>query len=62
MYFDLLFAALTGTITTLWRSSIVRYYLVALTTGIITVTVMLHGIQLYSWADAIRYWAFQALF
>jgi trk system potassium uptake protein TrkH len=61
IHFGILFAVLTGKITDLWRSSIVRYYLAALTTGVIAVTVSLHGSQLYPWADALRYGAFQVL-
>jgi len=61
IHFGLLFAAFTGKITDLWKSSIVRYYLAALTTGVIAVTVSLHGSQVYSWADALRYAAFQVL-
>ncbi len=61
IHFGLLFAALMGKITDLWKSSIVRYYLAALTTGVIAVTISLHGSQLYPWTDALRYAAFQVL-
>jgi trk system potassium uptake protein TrkH len=61
IHFGILFAAFTGKITDLWKSSIVRYYLAALTTGVIAVTVSLHGSQVYSWAEALRYAAFQVL-
>jgi trk system potassium uptake protein TrkH len=61
IHFGILFAALTGKITDLWKSSIVRYYLAALTTGVIAVTLSLHGSQLHSWADALRSAAFQVL-
>jgi len=61
IHFGILFAALTGKITDLWKSSIVRYYLAALTTGVIAVTLSLHGSQLHSWGDALRSAAFQVL-
>jgi len=61
IHFGLLFGALTGKISELWKSSIVRYYLAALTTGVIAVTVSLHGSQAYSWAEALRQAAFQVL-
>lgn len=61
IHFGLLFAALTGKITDLWKSSIVRYYLAALTIGVLAVTVAVHGSQLYSLADALRYAAFQVI-
>jgi len=61
IHFGLLFAALTGKISELWKSSIVRYYLAALTIGVIAVTLSLHGSQFHSWADALRYAAFQVL-
>lgn len=61
IHFGLLFAAFTGKISELWKSSIVRYYLAALTTGVIAVTVAVHGSQLYTWADALRHAAFQVI-
>jgi trk system potassium uptake protein TrkH len=61
IHFGLLLAALTGRITDLWKSSIVRYYLAALTIGVIAVTVAVHEGQFDSWADSLRYAAFQVI-
>jgi trk system potassium uptake protein TrkH len=61
MHFGILFAALTRTITALWRSSIVRYYLAAPTTGVIAVTFAVHESQFDSWADSLCYAAFQVI-
>lgn len=61
VHFGLLFAALTGEISELWKSSTVRYYLVALTAGVIAATVSIHGSQFRTWADALRYAGFQVI-
>jgi trk system potassium uptake protein TrkH len=61
IHFGLLFAVFTGKISELWKSSIIRYYLLALTAGIIATTVSIHGSQLCSWTDALRYAAFQVI-
>jgi trk system potassium uptake protein TrkH len=61
IHFGLLFAALTGRISELWRSSTVGYYFLALAVGIIAATVNIHGDQFGSWADSLRYAAFQVV-
>jgi len=61
IHFVLLFAALTGKISELWKSATVRYYLMALTIGVIAVMFSIRGSQFYSWADALRYAAFQVI-
>lgn len=61
IHFGLLFAALTGKISELWKSATVRYYLMALTIGVIAVMFSIRGSQFHSWADALRYAAFQVI-
>jgi len=61
IHFGLLFAALIGKPSELWRSSIVRYYLVALAAGVTIVTISVHGSQFHSWTDALRAAAFQVI-
>ena len=61
IHFGLLFAALTGKPSELWKSSIVRYYLVALAAGVTAVTISVHGSQFHSWANALRSAAFQVI-
>jgi trk system potassium uptake protein TrkH len=59
IHFGLLFAALTGRVSELWKSSTVRYYLAALMIGVILVTLAIHGANFRSWTDALRNAAFQ---
>jgi len=59
IHFGLLFAALSGRISELWKSATVRYYLVALAAGVIAITLSVHGSQFSSWVDGLRYAAFQ---
>jgi trk system potassium uptake protein TrkH len=61
IHFGLLFAALIGKPSELWKSSIVRYYLVALAAGVTVVTISVHGSQFHSWANALRSAAFQVI-
>lgn len=61
MHFGLLFAALSGKTAELWKSSVVRYYLSALTVGIILATLTVHGNIFHSWTDSLRHAAFQIL-
>ena len=61
IHFGLLFAALIGKPSELWKSSIVRYYLVALAAGVTVVTISIHGSQFHTWADALRAAAFQVI-
>ena len=59
IHFGLLFAAVTGRISELWKSSTARYYLAALMIGVILVTLAIHGANFRSWIDAFRNAAFQ---
>jgi trk system potassium uptake protein TrkH len=61
IHFGLLFAAFMGKISELWKSATVRYYLMALTGGVIAVTLSIRGTQFHSWANALRYAAFQVI-
>jgi len=59
MHFGLLFAVIAGKVHDLWRSPVVRYYLLALGAGIIMTTIIVHGGHVRSWTEALRYSAFQ---
>ena len=61
IHFALLFSAVVKGPKDLWRSSIVRYYLVALMIGISITTISIHGNQFQSWVDALRYASFQII-
>jgi len=61
MNFGLLFAAISGKVSELWKSSIVRHYLLALMLGVIVVTLDVHGDNFHSWSDALRYSSFQII-
>jgi trk system potassium uptake protein TrkH len=61
IHFGLLFAALTGKFSELWKSPTVRYYLAALMIGVILATLTVHGANFRSWADALRHAAFQVI-
>jgi trk system potassium uptake protein TrkH len=61
IHFGILFAALTGKVADLWKSATVRYYLMALTVGVIAVTLSIRRTQFHSWASTLRYAAFQVL-
>jgi trk system potassium uptake protein TrkH len=61
MHFGLLFAAVTGKLSDLRHSSIVRYYLIALFTGVVLVAFYLNLDRAYRLFEAFRYGAFQVL-
>jgi trk system potassium uptake protein TrkH len=61
LHFGLLFAAAVEKSGSIFRSSIVRYYLAALLVGIILVAVNLHGSIYDTWAEAFRHGSFQVL-
>jgi trk system potassium uptake protein TrkH len=61
IHFGILFACIAGNFDGIWKSSIVRYYILALITGIIITTLNLHGNQFQSWTEALRYSAFQII-
>lgn len=59
--FALLFAAAAGNVRALFRSSVFRYYLIALGVGAALTVVHLHGTVYTAWTDAIRYGSFQII-
>ncbi|HUU42061.1 MAG TPA: potassium transporter TrkG, partial [Desulfatiglandales bacterium] len=61
IHFGLLFTAVRGKASDLWRSSMVRYYLLALMIGVLVTTINIHGRQLFGWGASLRYAAFQVI-
>ena len=61
LHFGLLFTAVHGRISDLWRSSVVRYYVIALATGAAIVTFNIHNHTFTSWTESLRYAAFQII-
>ena len=59
LHFGLLFDAARGNIGPVRKSSSVRYYLVALTVGIILTTINVHENVYQGWTEALRYAMFQ---
>ena len=61
VHFALLFSVVTGNIKDFWRSSVVRYYLLALFIGIVFTAFNVHGNNFQSWIDSFRYAAFNII-
>jgi trk system potassium uptake protein TrkH len=61
IHFGLTFAAVTGNIKKIWKSSFVRYYISVIAVGVILVSINVHGNIYHSWIDAFRYAAFQLI-
>jgi len=61
LHFGLLFTAVRGRVSGLWRSSVVRYYLGALAIGVALVTVNVYGHPFLGWTESLRYAAFQVI-
>jgi len=61
LHFGLLFTAVRGRISDLWKSSVVRYYLGALAIGVALVTFNVYGHPFLGWAESLRYAAFQVI-
>jgi trk system potassium uptake protein TrkH len=59
LHFGLLFSAIRKNPAGLWRSSIVRYYLLALAIGVILATFTVYGHPFSSWNEALRFAGFQ---
>lgn len=59
MHFGLLYSAVVTGSKDIFKSTIVRYYLLALAIGIALTTIDLYGTQYHRWIDALRYGAFQ---
>ena len=61
MHFGLIFLAVKGQPTSLFKSPITRYYLLALAGGILAVTVNVHLGNSLEWGNALRYASFQVI-
>jgi trk system potassium uptake protein TrkH len=59
LHFGLIFVAVTGNILKIWKSSIARYYVLAMALGVILVSIDVHGEIYPSWSDALRHASFQ---
>lgn len=61
IHFGLLFDAVRGKISPIGKSTVVRYYLAALTVGTILTAINVHGSVYQSWTEAFRYAMFQVV-
>lgn len=61
IHFALLFSVVMGNITEFWRSSVVRYYLLALIVGTVLTAWNVHGSNFQTWSDSFRYAAFNII-
>ncbi|MBU2499218.1 MAG: TrkH family potassium uptake protein [Proteobacteria bacterium] len=61
IHFGLLFGAFSGKAGEIWKSSIVRFYLLALLIGIAATTLRLHGQVFPDWTEALRHASFQVI-
>lgn len=59
IHFALLFSAFFEKSKKLWKSAVVRYYVVAMASGILITTVNIHGNPFQGWGESLRYAAFQ---
>jgi len=60
IHFGLLFSSIKK-IRNIWKSTIVRYYLLALLIGVIITAISLHGNLIEKWYESFRYSAFQII-
>jgi len=61
IHFGLIFAAITGNIRTLWKSSFIRYYISAMAVGVILISINVHENIYPGWVASFRYAAFQVI-
>ena len=61
LHFGLLFSAVNGKISEIWRSPVTRYYILAMAAGLVVTAVDIHGVRYDSWPDSFRYAAFQVV-
>jgi trk system potassium uptake protein TrkH len=61
LHFGLLFAAFQRRASGLWKSSVVRTYFIALACGVAFITLSVHGAPFFTWAESLRYSAFQLI-
>ena len=61
IHFGLIFAAVTGNIKMIWKSSFIRYYIIAMAVGVILVSINIHENIYQGWLASFRYAAFQVI-
>lgn len=61
MHFGLLFGTITGSRFNIFRSKVVRAYVVVILAGILLVAAKLYTNNFYGWIDALRYASFQVI-
>ncbi len=61
LHFGLLFGVIMGNIHDFWRSSVVRYYLLAMLAGVALSAWNIHGSVTVSWTEAFRQAAFNVI-
>ena len=61
IHFGLLYLFVTGNPRKLYQSTIFRYYIAAMLSGVLLVTVSVYGSNYSLWSDALRYSAFQVI-
>ena len=61
LHFGLIFVAVTGDFKKLWKSSIARYYVIAMAAGVILIGINIHGKIYPGWLESFRYSAFQLI-
>lgn len=61
MHFGLLFTAFTGDVRTMFKSEVVRYYILSLSIGILIVAFSIYGIHYQTFGESLRYASFQVL-
>lgn len=61
LHFGLLFSAIFEGSLNIFKSTIVRYYVLAMVIGIAIITFSTYGSNYYTWGDALRYAAFQVV-
>lgn len=59
IHFGLLFKAIFERSKNIYKSTVVRYYILAIVIGVVFTTFSLHGNQYKNWFEALRYAAFQ---
>jgi trk system potassium uptake protein TrkH len=61
IHFGLLFSVFSGSVRNLWKSTIVRFYLLLLLIGTILSTINMHGNIFQSWLTSLRHASFQII-
>lgn len=61
MHFGLLFGTITGSRFNVFRSKVVKTYIVVVLAGILLVSLKLYASNFYDWASALRYGSFQVI-